>query len=88
MAKRGFKSGQDNPVNALKRELAAVQQQLAEERLKPMLQQFTDRLATSILTILATKPYSEWPKEAQLAFEHEQRKTPTAAHFYVERLPK
>ena len=84
----GFKSGKENPINRVKRELARVEKELEEERFKPHLQGFANRLGESILVLLATKAFKDWPEIAKIAFEHEARKSPTSAHFYKLRLPK
>jgi len=57
-------------------------------RRNALLAPFAHDLGQSIMTVLALIPYEAWPPEAQAAFEHESKKTPTTAAIYRAALPK
>jgi len=83
-----FKSGKENAYNILQARLKEVENQLAQERRKPMLKEFATRLGDAMLAILALTPYEDWPQFAKDTFVWVERETPTTAWEYKQLLPK
>lgn len=46
-----------------------------------------EQVGMRIMLHLATKPFSEWPDFAKIAFEYASRDFPMIARFYRENLP-
>lgn len=77
-----------NPWKQKDEKIAALEAEIAELRLKPMLTMFANQLGNNILTVLASKPYEEWPQHAKDAFAYTATMMPVPAYYYKDRLPK
>lgn len=75
-----------NPFQSRDDEIERLKKELAEISKTKTIEDFAEKLATSILLVLGQMPYRDWPNEAKIAFDHEAAKTPTAAFLFKERL--
>jgi hypothetical protein len=82
------KVGQRNAFTRYEEIIAELKKQLQDERDNKALKQFTDSLSAGIITILALKPYEQWPEVAKIAFKYNEAQMPTAAWLYKSKLPK
>jgi hypothetical protein len=68
-------------------EIDRLQRELDEREIAKAITPFANALGESIAIMLATQPYDKWPSVAKTAFQHVQRKMPSAAQMYRSRLP-
>ena len=72
----------DNPWAARDKQIADLQAQVRHLQALPHKTEAARLLADNILTILAQKPVSQWPTEAQLAFKLTATITPLLKEMY------
>lgn len=68
--------------------LQAIEVQYTRLRNKELLAPFIKEFSHLLLVVLASKPYSEWPKEAKMTMEHMTRDWVGAVELYRSLLPK
>jgi len=69
-------------------QLERAKDELQDLQIQEAMKPFVDEFLTKLGTLLANKPYEEWPQEAKIAFQSTARDIPTGAILYRDRLPQ
>lgn len=83
-ATRAYRS----PFQSRDQRITELEAEVKEFREHKHAARFAKELGDAVMTILANKPFKQWPEVAKVAYAHVSRNQEVSAQLYYDRLPK